>query len=623
MNTIAENAVDKLINQCTNSLEDNTFSMNIVGNRMHYPMLITTNGDNALMTKEIFNKSFRRMWPQTHDNIVFVKNEFSDNLRFIDLQTNSAISIEELQNSLDQLRLKHGVFENFLKLCLYNIIDTSVIDSIEQFIKQYSLIEELKTIVGMSSLCMSIVLLDDSITKKDLSNSIREFLSQNSLYDGNIVIATKSIIGEMYNIEDIIKVAASVIALSNNDAVSNYDDDDYNERINTIYDGSTLTVAHSLLKRPNHKIVIQMLNILINHCSKILNDKNDIYTVEKWKNILGIEHGVIGFFEEELNKLDFPCNLEELQYIPYKNLPDEDLDFNNILFSKFSNYIFEDSFENYIQKQCTEKLINSNILDSLICNYQNKIRVALTANHCIGLTDIIIDEIINLLVEKTPEKNMPFLDYYRSKVKSVIREKYLYPEVKSFLKELRNNSEQTITDFNLYKNAFTSKLPLDGFNELGVFYSNITDSYINSIRGNEQIKTIISPGNGSDEFNEQLIVVFENILETNEEKFNLSFIDEWVQRLNLTGDVILREIEKTFNKDFEKRLFLSGNYPKQNKLDTYIFHTFDNDSNPTQLLKHLKDTFKGIEHVQFINSGYDDFVESIRFVDCSGSRLIL
>ena len=86
---------------------------------------------------------------------------------------------------------------------------------------------------------------------------------------------------------------------------------------------------------------------------------------------------------------------------------------------------------------------------------------------------------------------------------------------------------------------------------------------------NEQIKTIISPGNGSDEFNEQLKVVFENILETNEEKFNLSFIDEWVQRLNLTGDVILREIEKTFNKDFEKRLFLSGNYPKQNKLDTF------------------------------------------------------
>lgn len=623
MNTKSENAIDVLINECTNALESNTFNMNIVGNRMHYPMLITINGDNASVTKEIFCKYFRRMWPQTHENIIFVKNKFSDLGNFIDMQTGSAISVEELQNRLDQLRSKHGVFENFLKICLYNIIDTSAINSIDKFTIQYNLLEKLKEISGMSVQSMLIVLLDESTSKQNLNRKIREFLSTASLYNGNIVIANKSISGEMYEYKDIANVAATIVALSNNDAFSEEDDDDYNERVNTLYSGRTFTVAHSLLSRPNRKIAIQIINILANYCNLILSDKNEIYSTEKWKQVLGMDHGVVNYFENELNKLVIDCNYEELQYIPYKKIPDKELDFNKITYAQFENYIFEESFGQYIQKQCNEKLVNSNYLNSLIENYKCSIKNELTSNNCKELTDSKIDEIMGSLVVNSPEKNVAFLDYYRSKVKSIIREKYIYPQLKSFLKELRNDSEKTIEDFVMFKNEFITKLPLDSFAELGVFYSNIVENYIASIIGNKKVRSIVVPGNNFKTICKSLFEVFENILETNENKFNLTFIDEWVQRLNLTGEVILREIEKTFNKDFEKRLFLSGNYPRHNQLDVYIFHTFDNNLMPTELFNHFKKTFDGVDNVQFVNSGCDDFVESIRFIDCSGSKLIL
>ena len=210
MDINTDRLVDDIINKCTSSLENNTFNMNIVGNRMHYPMLITMNGQNAIEAKKIYDRSFRRMWPQTHENIIFIKNQISDTNHFVDFQTDSAISIEELQNSLDALRLKHGVFNSFLKLCVYNIIDTSTINSIDQFISQYNLISELQNVVGMSVQSLLIIILDDSTAKKDMVASIKQFLSTAELYNGNIVIANKSITGEMYNIDELIKISPSL-----------------------------------------------------------------------------------------------------------------------------------------------------------------------------------------------------------------------------------------------------------------------------------------------------------------------------------------------------------------------------------------------------------------------------
>lgn len=623
MNINSNGHVDTIINKCTSSLENNTYNMNVVGNRMHYPMLININGKNASMAKQIYGRAFKRMWPQTHDNIIFIQNDLESVDSFTDMQTGSAISVEELQNGLDLIKRKHGVFGDYLKLCVYNIIDTITLNSLEQFIYQYNLINALKNIASMSTQSLLLVLLDDSTAKKELSTSIRNFLSTGKLYDGNVVIANKTITGEMYNVEEIIRISASVVVLSNNDAVSSDDDADYFERVNTIYDGGISTVAHSLLMRPNRKIAIQILDYLVTASQNILIDKNASYSIDEWRKALGLTHGTISYFEQKLNTLDISFNAEELQYIPYKNIPIENFDFNNITYSYFAKFIYDETFNQYIQKQCIERLISSNIIDDLLSQFEDELRHSITPVNCASLSKDMMDSLMNELIDKSPSTEMTVVDYYMAKARSLIRQNYLYPRVREILERLSENSEKTIYEFTQIKNEFISKIPLEGYEELGTFYSTIAENYINSPKGTEQIRHVITPGNTKEDFVRELIVAFDNVLKINEDKFTLTFIDEWVQRLNLAGEVIFKKILSTFNDDFEKRLFLFGNYPRRNKLDTYLFHTLDNRMQPTDLFNHLRNAFKNIEHVQFINSGYDDLVESIRFIDCSGSKIVL
>lgn len=613
--------IDDLTLQCVNYLENSTSNLNIVGNRMHYPMVITANGQNASNIKHIFSNYFRKIWPQTSENIVFVKNKFSDKkLELTDFQTDSAISQAELQDSLDKLSNQHGLFENFLNVCFYNIIDTSVLNTIDEFITHYNALYEFEKIISRPTQNMSIVLLDDTTKNQEFAYSIRSFLSENSIYKSNIIIAKRSISGELYSLDDLINVSASVIALSNNDAVSTDDDDDYNKRINMLYDGSTLTVAHSLLKRPNNKIALQMLDVLIEHCDNLLCNKPTTYTTTDWLKVLGIEQGTIQFFEKEMNLINLNFNFSEFKYLPYKKIPNATIDFDKMKFSQFSDYIFDESFEQYLQESCNSKL---NLVNSLIEKYKLNIKTILPANQCVDLTDETIKNIMNNLSVKNPEKETVFSDYYTAKIKAIIREKYIYPQIKSFLNDLRICSKKTINDFSKLKNNFKVQLPLQGFDELGTYYSNMVEKYLNTQNGETKVTSIILPGNELNEFSNGLVQAFEQIIQIQKDKFQLSFIDEWVQRLNLTGDTVLRKIEKTFNEDFQRRLFLSGNYPKHKKIEIYIFHTYNSEKIPTKLFEYLTKTFSGVENIQFINSGCDDFVESIRFIDCSGRKLLL
>ena len=94
------------------------------------------------------------------------------------------------------------------------------------------------------------------------------------------------------------------------------------------------------------------------------------------------------------------------------------------------------------------------------------------------------NELYNAAVKVQNSRTIsPFIDYYKAKVKSIIRRDYIYPQIKSMLKRLYNDSETTIVKFSELKNEFISKIPLEGYGDLGTFYSNIVENYIGSSDG--------------------------------------------------------------------------------------------------------------------------------------------
>lgn len=623
------NTSKELIASAKNELENNTSFAGLVGNRMHFPMLITMNGDSTTNANNIFSKAFKRMWPQTCNHIVFVQNLLNNH--FVDLKTGSAMSSTQLQNQLDQIRLTRDVFESMLKWCVYNIIDTSQIKTIEEFKAQFELIDDLNNIVINNNSSMLIVLLDESSLSMNLAKKIREFLAneltRDSLerkYNGTLIISNKTISCEMYNLEELLQIVAGIIILSNNDAITHDDDDIYKERYNCLFDNNGLTVAYSLLKRPNEKIALQILDRFLKNVEQRYLNKTSTMEIEDWRRCFELNRGGITFIDSELEKLSINIDINLLQAMPLKSIPNYNTTIENTTFSQYAQYLFEDSFHALVNDYINKNLKDSDFLSSLLLQYERLVKSRITAKDCLTLNEEKISYLMKEISPAKPNASLSVKDYFVSSVKYYIKHDIVLPFFQDLLKRLSSSANQTINSFYDFIEDFQSQIPISGFDELGIAYRNIADNYCSSPAGETELLTVISPENNIQDFIEILNEMFLHAISFSAESFELSFLDEWQLRLDMKGDEIFKEIQSTFNNDFNKKRFLYGNFAISKALDCYMFHLFDKEkNNSTILFNYFKRAFEGVEHTQFVNTGYNDTVEAFRFLDCSGNKLIL
>lgn len=624
------NTSKELIASAKNVLEDKTSFAGLVGNRMHYPMLITMNGDATGEAYRIFSKAFKRMWPQTCNHILFVKNLPHE--QFADLENGSAIDTLQLQNRLDQVRLTRDVFESMLKWCVYNIIDTSQISSLEEFKQQYNLIGRLNDIIAVKNTAsMLIVLLDESTASLPFAGEIRQFLSTELIrdknekkYDGTLIISNRTVAGEMYYTNELLQVVSGVIILSNNDAVTHDDDDIYKERYNCLFDNSGLTVAYSLLKRPNDKIAIQILDYFLRTADQRYLIPASTMEIEDWRKCLGLERGGIQFIDKQLDNLQINIDPRLLQALPVKAIPHTGISVEQTPFSQYAPILFEESFIDLVHQYIYKTLKESQVIDSLLVQYKTFVKAQVTAKDCLRLNEEIIAQLLKEILPAVPSTALPIKGYFISSVKYCIKKEIVMPFVKDMLEKMNETANQTISDFYAFTESFQSQIPISGLEDLGTAYRIIAENYCSTPAGEAELKTLVSPENNAQDFVTVLNSMFLNTIQAYKESFELSFLDEWQLRLDMKGDEIFKEIQSTFNNDFERKRFLYGNFPIMKELDCYMFHLFDKQKNhPTVLFDYFKQAFNGINRTQFLNTGYNDTVEAYRFLDCSGTKLVL
>ncbi len=74
-------------------------------------------------------------------NVMFSSYDCQDeNVVINDLETGGHLSADDIRKRLDNVKMSRDVFAEMRQLCLYNIIDTSVCKTAEEFIKSYSII---------------------------------------------------------------------------------------------------------------------------------------------------------------------------------------------------------------------------------------------------------------------------------------------------------------------------------------------------------------------------------------------------------------------------------------------------------------------------------------------------
>lgn len=625
-------SIEQLIESATRELEKTSSMSDMVGNRPHYPMWVAFNSAESESTYKIIYRKLERIWPQPVSKVMFSQYEANqDNLSVKDIFTGEDISPVEMSTKLDNVKKIQGIFAQMNQWCIYNVADTSHMNTIEEFEADYNIVEKLRNMVSDSSRVMLIVLLDDSTAKRDFVAKIREFLADKSNsagtmeYDGIFVIANRTQNGQMYEMKDIYKIAANIIILSNNDAVSTNDDNDYNARAAGFYNKNVCTVSYLALGRPNDKIVFQIIDTILSKVQQTFEAVDKTYDLQKWRDKLGISNNKINICENYLAHLNIPFDISALDYLPLKSSADlKNFSVTNKSYAELQQYTYPEMLQEFVEKYFETEMLPVIATYKCIEDYKHEVWSKCTANELLEIDDETLEAVFNQLDFGTVNKGDRVQKYVGDYIKHILRKDIFSNKCKQAIRELKEEAEVTVREFKTFREDFQREIPIEGFADIGDMYSNITNSYLTTSSGKDAIRKIVSNGNNYQEIINQVTKIIQDIVEKNKDTISVSFIEEWSQRLAMAGDRVYREIGRTLQTNGRDGIYLSGNFPIMEKMQIYMYHTSNADgTRPTELYNYLNEAFKGVDNVQMFNTGFDDLLEVIKIVDCTGNNLRL
>ena len=168
------------------------------------------------------------------------------------------------------------------------------------------------------------------------------------------------------------------------------------------------------------------------------------------------------------------------------------------------------------------------------------------------------------------------------------------------------------------------EFPVDGFDSMGDLYSNMVLSYLKTDKGAAMLRQFLRPGVRYDEMLLMLLEMVRQVAAENRDHFALPFGAVWAMLLKLAGDSVYREILNALDSDIRNQIHLYGNYPIEERMQVYLFHTADaKGENTTELYSYVSQAYQGIPNVQFYNTGFDDAIETVWVFDCSGDKLLV
>ncbi len=618
--------IKKLIKRTELELEKTNQSIKIVGNRPHFPMLVIFNEVFTASDYDDIQQKLSRVWFQSMQNIAFYKYSItsSNQLGFYNLIDNAELTKKSVMDRLDEVRMARDVFESMKQMFVYNVVNTSEFESVDEFVQHYNIKQSVKEIVADACKLMLVVLLDDSSAKRTVSNEIREFLSKHSEYDSTIIISNRTRDNVMYKMDELNRIVANLFILSNNDSISNIDDMDYNRRVATLYNNSTYILSYILRERPNKKIGIQISNSILENAIDNIKPIEE-YEFSEWNKRLGITNGKLTVCEDFISNL--PCSVDQniFAYLPMRdNAVEANLDFSNMPYSKFKNYIYDEVFNGFVASYCENQLMMDADVSDCVEKFKDYVKMRFSAAELCSISNVTADRLIDQLETGKADESLPIFGYFKDCVKNEVRSNLLYPSFKNVLIDLKNEAEVTVNHIKEVYSEYQKNIPLNAFENLGKIYHNITVNHFHTEQGHRDIQNIIAAGNNYDDIVEYIFECFYHIISSNKDLFALPFIEEWECRLDLAGAMIFKEINEVLTGGSDDMIRLYGNYPINKVLKVFMLHTSDaNGENPTKLYQHLKDTFESDSLVQYFNTGYDDALEAITFIECSGANLII
>ncbi len=612
--------IEELLKKSEQELEKNNSNSYAVGNRPHYPMFMLFNRQFDRVQADLLFSRIRKIWSQSVKHLVcFSYSPAGDGgLSFGSVCEGSEYTSDEVFAQIDSAKKASGIFAEMNLWNVYNIIDTSVIKTEEEFVRHYGLCADIDKIVLDPHKTMAVILLDDSTAKRSTANSIRDYIANNPKYDSTVIISNRSRSNSMCEMEELYRIVTNVLILSNNDAVSSADDQVFVNLSSTLFSGVPFTVSYVLRERPNEKITKQILDVMFGELLEEIDGKSADFSSLQKK--LGFDNTSRLESEVYLKSINLDIDSSVLRLLPFKDSSVmAKTDFSKARYKDVEPLLCDGAFSAFLARFCDSKVGKGISIDRYVEMFRKKVVEQLDSAELAVYGGDTAERLFDQIQADVVSKDLAAAAYFSAKARSYVRNELLYPRFKETFADLRNRAVERVGQIKSSYEELKDCIPLS-FDDVGTIYKNRCSNFLRSAQGEKCKKSILDP---TADLLDRLVACFREILDANTDLFRLSFINAWALQLGLAGDQIYGMISKAITDDADNAIRLHGNYPIDTRLKVLMLHTHDgNGGHPTELYEHLQKTFGDDSTVQFFNTGYDDSLEALYFIACPGSNLL-
>lgn len=277
--------------------------------RPHYPTCVVYFGERSAAYHERLLEDILCGWGGNVEYIRFYTVRDVDSGSLCDARSGEEITPFDVKTQMTDLLSAQNVFEDMSRVALYCIVDTTDISSAEQFQQWYSMIGFVERTLGVSTLSMLMVILNESLQCTEIANTIKNQIrdtyrdadfggANHHLYDAVFVLGNRLKNGSFVKInpdEDgnfSLKLFADIVLLTNSRC------DDYNSRRSRLYGSEkpALTAAYGSVQKPMAEIAMITLGIILNKLKELTATQS--MDAQALMNALRIDKGRSEVYEQ-------------------------------------------------------------------------------------------------------------------------------------------------------------------------------------------------------------------------------------------------------------------------------------------------------------------------------------
>ena len=627
-------SVKELIHNSVGVLRSNSIS-NVNFSRPHYPTCVVYLGSrSALFHDELF-EDIARGWGGSAEYIKFYSIESFVEKKAVNVLTGKELTESDVKAQITELLSADNVFATMTQVALYCIIDTTEIASAEDFKNWYALIQHIEEMLGVSTLSMLMVILNESLQFTDLAKSIKNKLldlyedqsfggKKAHMYDSVFVFGNRLKNGSFIKVDPTESNYSNYNLFADLILLSNTRSEDYNERRARLYGSEkpALTAAYSFVQKPMAEIGMITLGIILQRIKELAAEQ--FIGGDELMKALTINKGRSSFYEGFYSDIKgLLPNIEFMEWLPGKSTSDK-------------------SFEEY------NKLTDGCLQAFLEQNHFKIVATELLSRH-----ELIIREIISLIAKELNSAQL--IDNIPSNIRENAYDKAeiafgttetlqvhtaIEAKVKQSIAEgLRLKTDEALTvavkraetTMAEFKQICTEQEKMISIGEEGTrknlttFYGDKIQRYFNDFEKlTELFMRVLKVGNSRADILEILLNAMETFFES-DAVYKLSFSEELITRLgNVDTERHAQEfIGQELIKNLDEKISFFSKYVFHGRVyEAYFLNTEGTNNN--LLFNYLQDKELPPEVSRtFFNTCNNDMAESIWFFVCSEDNLRL